>query len=126
MEVEYNKNLTGFARELRKKGTLSEKLLWNEIKGKKLGYIFNRQQSIAPNFIVDFLCRSKAAVVEIDGDSHDGKGEYDAKRDELIKAQGLIVIHVHDYEVKKNMGGVLKLIKDCIETRTSTEVVTRY
>ena len=126
MEIKYNKNLTGFARELRKKGTLSEKLLWNELKGKKLGCTFNRQQSIAPNFIVDFLCRSKGAVVEIDGDSHDGKREYDEKRDEFIKSQNLIVIHVHDYEVKKNIGGVLKLIKDCIETRTSTEIVTRY
>jgi len=126
MDIEYNRNLVGVARKLRKTSTLAEKLLWNEIKGSKLGYMFNRQQSIAPNCIVDFLCRSRKAVVEIDGESHDGKRERDKERDELIKAQGLIVIHVHDYEVKRNIGGVLKFIKDSIEKRTSSEVVTRF
>ena len=65
------------------------------------------------------------AVIEIDGDSHDGKIEYDNARDEFLKSQGLIVIHIHDHEVKKNMGGVLKFIKDSIRTRTSSSVVTR-
>ena len=54
------------------------------------------------------------------------KTEYDDARDEFLKSQGLVVIHIHDHEVKKNMGGVLKFIKDSIATRTSSRVVTRY
>ena len=129
MDIPYNKDHKLLARKLRNEATLSEKLLWNEIRGKKIGYTFNREQSVSDgndSFVVDFLCRSKRAVVEIDGDSHDGKKEYDNVRDEFLKSQGLIVIHIHDYEVKRNMGAVLKLIKNCIENRTSTEIMTRY
>ena len=125
MNIAYNKNNLKNARELRNKSTLSEILLWNQIKNKQLGFLFNRQQSIG-NYIVDFLCRSEKAVIEIDGDSHDGKTEYDQMRDEYLKEQGLIVIHIHDHEVKKNMEGVLAHIKKCIETRQSSEIVTRY
>jgi len=125
MKIKHNKNLVKAARKLRKTGTLSEKLLWNRLKGKQLGFTFNRQQSVG-TYIMDFVCRSEQAVVEIDGESHDGKTEYDKMRDDFLKSQGLIVIHVHDYEVKTNIEGVLKFIKDNIIARTSTEVVTRY
>ena len=125
MDIKYNKNLVKIARKLRNEATTSEKLLWNEIKGKKLGYQFNRQQSVG-NYIVDFLCRKEKAVVEIDGVSHDGKADYDKKRDEFLKSQNLIVIHIHDFEVKQNLDSVLAFIKKCIKTRTSTEIVTRY
>jgi len=120
-----NKKLLPVARKLRKQMTLSEILLWERIKDKKLGFTFNRQQSIG-QYVADFLCRKQKAVIEIDGDSHDGKGEYDETRDEFLKSQGFIVIHIHDYEVKKNMESVLKYIKDNIKARTSTEIVTRY
>jgi len=120
-----NKKLLPVARKLRKQMTLSEILLWECIKNKQIGFTFNRQQSIGP-YVADFLCRKQKAVIEIDGDSHDGKGEYDKERDEFLKSHGLIVIHIHDYEVKKNIDGVLKYIKDNIKARTSTEIVTRY
>ena len=124
MEIKYNKN-RNYEKELRRNMTQAERFLWAELKGQKLGYKFNRQQPIGI-YYADFLCRKQRAVVEVDGDSHDGKGDYDAKRDAYMKSQGLIVIHIHDHAVKRNMEGALALIKKCIETRTSTEIVTRY
>jgi len=91
----------------------------------KIGFKFNRQQPVG-NYVVDFICRKERAVIEIDGDSHDGKGEYEAKRDEFLKSQGLIVIHIHDYEVKTNIESVLEFIKKNINSKTSTKAVTRY
>ena len=74
------------ARELRKNMTESEKLLWNELRGKRLlGYRFLRQQSILFKgnlmrynyFIVDFYCDKKKAVIEVDGPIHQESEEYD-------------------------------------------------
>lgn len=36
MKIYYNPKLKTLSRELRKKGTLSEVLLWNALKGKKI------------------------------------------------------------------------------------------
>lgn len=55
MKIYYNPKLKTLARELRKKRILSEVLLWNQLKNKKIkGYQFMRQKPIA-NFIVDFF-----------------------------------------------------------------------
>ena len=57
------------ARELRQNMTLSEVLLWQEIKGKQLGIQFSRQIPI-DEYIVDFYCKNLQLAVEIDGESH--------------------------------------------------------
>jgi very-short-patch-repair endonuclease len=55
--------------------TLSEILLWQQIKGKQLfGYDFHRQKPI-DEYVVDFYCPRLKLVLEIDGDSHEGKEE---------------------------------------------------
>jgi hypothetical protein len=43
------------AKELRREMTPAEKLLWQEVRAKKLGVRFQRQQVIQ-GFIVDFYC----------------------------------------------------------------------
>jgi very-short-patch-repair endonuclease len=54
------------ARILRKNMTFSEKLLWDELKGKKIcGLRFRRQHPI-DIFIADFYCHEVRLVVEID------------------------------------------------------------
>ena len=58
------------AKELRRDMTPAEKILWQELRGNKLGIHFRRQQIIA-GFIVDFYCHKAALVVEVDGDVHD-------------------------------------------------------
>jgi very-short-patch-repair endonuclease len=47
------------ARELRREMTPAEKLLWQELRAKKLGIHFRRQQVIV-GFIVDFYCHKAA------------------------------------------------------------------
>ena len=72
--IPYNPKLKPLARKLRKNSTLSEILLWKQIKGKKLGCEFHRQVPIN-NYIVDFYCHELNLVIEIDGDSHNYFGE---------------------------------------------------
>ena len=70
IDLKYNPKLKRVARMLRKNSTLSEVLLWNELKGKKLmGIDFHRQKPIG-NYIVDFFSPELRLVIEIDGITH--------------------------------------------------------
>lgn len=103
----YNPKLKENAKEHRKAGVLSEVLFWNKIKNKQLlGLDFERQKIIG-NYIVDFFCPELGIVVEIDGESHNFKGEYDVKREEYLIGHGLEVLHYSDIEIKKAMDIVM-------------------
>ena len=68
--IPYNPKLKRYARELRKTMTLSEVLLWKELKQKQiLGYDFDRQRPI-DEYIVDFYCKELNLAIEIDGITH--------------------------------------------------------
>jgi very-short-patch-repair endonuclease len=65
--IPYNPKLVSLAKQLRNNMTLSEVLLWDELKSKQLlGYEFDRQRPI-DNYIVDFYCKDLQLVIEIDG-----------------------------------------------------------
>ncbi len=76
------------ARELCREMTPAEKILWQELRGNKLGVHFRRQQVIA-GFIVDFYCHKAGLVIEVDGGVYDEKKEEDAKRDKVLSEMGL-------------------------------------
>ena len=89
MRIYYNPKLKALSRELRKKGTLSEPLLWNVLKGRRIkGYQFMRQKPVG-NYIVDFFCSKLKLAIEIDGISHNGKGESDKIRQQKLESLGL-------------------------------------
>ena len=68
--IHYNPKLKALAAQLRSRGTKSEILLWNELKGGQLnGLRFIRQKPIG-DFIVDFYCFRAKLVVELDGSQH--------------------------------------------------------
>ena len=111
-ELPYNPKLKERAREHRKAGNLSEVLLWQQLKnGQMNGLDFDRQKIIG-NYIVDFYCSNKNVVIEIDGSSHDGKAEYDALRDAYLLDLGLTVIHIDDIAVKRDIAGVVSMLRD--------------
>ena len=106
----FNPKLKDRARALRKAGNLAEVLLWNQIKGNQLlGLDFDRQKIIG-HYIVDFYCAQQRVVIEVDGNSHDDKQEYDAQRDAYLMGLGLFVIHVSDNDVKSNLNNIMKML----------------
>lgn len=94
------------AKELRREMTPAEKLLWQEVRAKKLGVRFRRQQVIA-GFIVDFYCHRAALVVEVDGDVHDLQKEEDERREKALSALGLRIIRFRNDEVMKRLSAVV-------------------
>lgn len=104
----YNSQLVPLARKLRNNSTLSEVLLWQQLKNKQLlGYDFDRQKPI-DNYIVDFYCGELMLAIEIDGSSHEHKYEKDISRQYQIERYGITVIRFEDIQVKRDMDGVLK------------------
>ncbi len=118
--IPYNPELKELARQLRKNMTLSEVLLWNELKQKKiLGFDFDRQIPIG-NYIVDFYCKELSLAIEIDGDSHTYRYDYDEERQRELEKLGVSFLRFDDLEVKKNMWNVLSVIEDWVERKRPT------
>jgi very-short-patch-repair endonuclease len=103
---------TKLAQALRNNSTDCERLLWLELKGKRLGgHKFSRQIPIGP-FICDFICRRAMLVVELDGGQHsiNAEAEADARRTRFIEGAGYRVIRFWNHDVLGNMDGVLQAI----------------
>lgn len=103
--IPYNPKLKEYAKELRKNSTLSEVLLWKNIKNNALGVQFHRQVPML-EYIVDFYCHELMLAIEIDGDSHLYKYEYDSKRQGELENEGVIFLRFTDLDVKQNMFSV--------------------
>ena len=99
------------AKDLRRKMTPEEGILWRALRDRKLGVHFRRQQVIA-GYIVDFYEHSKGIVIEVDGPIHAAQGVADVKRDSILAALGLLVLRFTNREVFEDLSKVLELISD--------------
>lgn len=112
-----NPRLKTKAKELRKAGLLSEVLFWLAFKDKKLLRYDIDRQVIIGNYIVDFLIPELGLVFEIDGESHNYKGEYDVIRENFLKSLHLEIVHFEDIAIKKVMDGVVGQVMLSIRNR---------
>ena len=118
--IPYKSELKALAKELRKNMTMSEVLLWNELRNKQiLGYDFDRQRPI-DNYIVDFYCKELMLAIEIDGDTHIYRYDYDDERQKTLEKLGVHFLRFDDLEVKRNMNNVLRVIEDWIIKKKPT------
>jgi very-short-patch-repair endonuclease len=118
--IPYNSNLKELARDLRKNMTLSEVLLWNQLKQRNIqGYDFDRQRPI-DNYIVDFYCKELSLAIEIDGDTHFYRYEEDEIRQQTLEKLGVRFLRFDDIEVKKNISNLLRVIEDWIKKNKPT------
>ena len=103
----YNKELTKYAKELRKNMTSEEKHLWYDF----LRYLpmTVKRQYVVGNYILDFFIPSKNIAIELDGSQHyDFEArEADAVRDSLLSSVGIKVIRYTNVDVNRNFYGVV-------------------
>jgi very-short-patch-repair endonuclease len=94
------------ARQLRTNSTKPENLLWNVLRNRNVaGLKFRRQFPIGPYF-VDFACTETKLVVELDGESHEGRVEYDARRTNYLESLGFHVFRVTNDDVLDDVEAV--------------------
>jgi len=115
----YDAHLKQLARDLRKNSTLSEVLLWKQLRsGQRGGCDFHRQKPIL-HWIADFFCEELRLVIEIDGDSHRFRAEQDAEKEAALVRLGILTLRFGDSQVKDDMVSVLREIDRAIAMRRS-------
>ncbi len=88
--------------------------MWSWLRSGQLdGFRFRRQFPIG-NFIVDFCCRERKLIVEVDGGQHDLEREKDLKREELLAARGYRILRFWNDEVLNATEGVLERIREAL------------
>src|SRR6201999_648487 len=95
-------------RELRRNETLAEKVLWYNLRNRKLfRHKFLRQYPICIDtvmrrrlyYIPDFYCHEAKLVIEADGPIHLLKQDYDKNRDEVLMGLGLTTLRFNNDEI---------------------------
>ncbi len=107
------KNLLIYAKEMRKEPTLSEAILWDNLRREKLDVRFRRQHLIG-KYIVDFVCLEKRLIVEVDGEYHNTKEQIELDNErtlELEQKHNFKVIRFSNDEVNKQISEVLTKIE---------------
>jgi len=98
------------AKELRRRMTPEETVLWERLRAHRLNGLHFRRQQVIDGFIVDFYCHTASLVVEVDGEVHAAQADYDVERDRVLARRGLRVLRVSNAEVQRDLAGVLARI----------------
>ncbi len=89
-------------------------MLWTRIRGRQLGgFKFVRQEPIG-RYYVDFVCRDRHLIVELDGGQH-SESTQDRQRDTELCALGYRVIRIWNNDVVDNLDGVLQMLLSELE-----------
>ena len=118
----YMPQTTERTRDLRKRQTPAEQLLWQELRNRKLmGKKFLRQHALFYEdrykyFIADFYCAELRLVIEVDGGIHERQREYDAMRTHILNGLGITVVRFRNEEVEGDMRAVLGGIRGHVAT----------
>jgi very-short-patch-repair endonuclease len=100
------------ARELRKRETPSEKVIWSYLsRNQLLGLQFRRQHPIY-RFIADFYCPKIKLIIEIDGKIHDIPEhlDHDIERSDILNDLGITVIRFTNEQILNEIDSTIKHI----------------
>jgi ATP-dependent DNA helicase RecQ len=102
------------AHEMRKALTPTEQLLWQALRGRRLGVMI-RRQAVVERFIVDFLVPEPKLIIEVDGVYHAGRKGADTRRDRALERAGYRVLRVEASLVVRELARVLDIVRQAIE-----------
>ncbi|MEW9838636.1 endonuclease domain-containing protein [Mesorhizobium marinum] len=104
------------AKALRRDLSLPEVILWECLRGRRLGGLrFRRQHPVGP-YVLDFYCAEARLAVEVDGAHHDFPEQmsHDRRRDGWLDTQGIGVIRIAATDIldEKALDGMLVMIAE--------------
>ncbi|WP_375598624.1 endonuclease domain-containing protein [Devosia sp. Naph2] len=105
-----------FARKLRREQTLPERRFWALLRAwRDAGLHWRRQAPIGP-YVVDFVCKSRKLIVEIDGDTHysDTGVAHDAQRTAYLAGRGYRVLRFTNADVMQRGEGVFAVLMEVL------------
>jgi very-short-patch-repair endonuclease len=105
---------TESARRLRRNATIAEQRLWYRLRSRSLCEMkFVRQEPIGP-YILDFVCRERRLIIEVDLGQH-AESEHDLVRDRWLRDHKYRILRFWNNDVIQNTQGVLKTIASALE-----------
>jgi very-short-patch-repair endonuclease len=110
------------ARNLRRRMTLPEAMLWEVLRKRPGGFKFRRQHPIG-GYVLDFFCMSARIAIEVDGAGHEmgTNPQRDARRDRWLNGQGIKVIRIPASDVLQGPNSAARMIISvCAEQFPST------
>jgi very-short-patch-repair endonuclease len=99
------------ARQLRRKMTLPEVILWQALRKQPNGLKFRRQHASGP-YILDFLCSDARLAIEVDGEAHNcgDRPQRDEARDAWLRAAGIETLRIPVTEILKDADAVVRWV----------------
>ena len=91
-----------FAKLLRRTMTRPERMLWNDLRRSQLNGLHFRRQQLAGEFVLDFYCDTARLAIELNGVSHDFRGECDELRDAKLRQMGITILRVTNGDLMKD------------------------
>ena len=91
--------------------TRTEELLWQRIRGRRLGVVIRRQVPLLSRFIADFYAPASRLVMEVDGAYHAERSRADARRDVALERAGYRVVRLQAWLIASDIEGALALIR---------------
>jgi very-short-patch-repair endonuclease len=105
---------------MRRQPTPFERKLWLALRAKRFHAAKFRQQVVVGRYIADFACRiPRMLVVEVDGDTHALRPDYDERRTVFLKERGYDVLRLTNNDFATNFDGVLMTISDALQISLS-------
>jgi very-short-patch-repair endonuclease len=92
------------ARQLRKKETWAEKLMWRWLRDRRFsGYKFRRQHPVGIYYL-DFFCEEAELNVELDGSQHGfpDQRKHDAEREKFLQSRGIMTLRFWNSQLHRN------------------------
>jgi very-short-patch-repair endonuclease len=99
---------------MRASQTATEQLLWQRIRGRRLGAVIRRQVPLLGRFIADFLAPAQRLVIEVDGAYHAVRERADARRDAALLRAGYRVIRVEASLIVSDVESALDRIRQAL------------
>ncbi len=118
MTKHYNRKTEEVKRKkLRQNSTYTEKIVWMNLRNRRmLGYKFKRQYSV-DKYIIDFYCPELKFAIEVDGISHHSvvKQIYDKERQKYLESYGIRFIRITDEELVGNTNKAFDRIENAMK-----------
>ncbi len=109
------------ARDLRKRATNSERILWGVLRDRGLdGYKWRRQHPFG-RFIVDFYSAELQLAIEIDGPVHDFQAEADKERQDILEGLGVRFLRLPTQIIEQDLAAALQAIRNALPSPAHRE-----
>ena len=95
---------------MRRESAPAEKILWTCLRDRQLNGFKFRRQHVVGAYVADFYCHECQLIVELDGDSHGHRDEYDSNRTTILQRGGDTVIRFLNEDVFDFTDSVLEAI----------------